>query len=374
MRRPFRAPIALASLAAGPIFVASTALGACICNCRGRWTSRSGWPRSFGSSWCRFPSSFSAHPVRIPNIVGPASCSGQASNSPPLALGPLDRHRGAVRHRIAWAATGLAAGHRFGLISTSVAARRSAGIRLLGLRRPFPAGRGTANRPAMTLMSYHRRRPRRVRSRLAARRGGRAGRLPRCAARDTTAAHHTDSLAELVCSNSFRSDISESNAVGLIHAEMRPVSGRCHGDGRRSRGCPPGRRSRSTARLRRRGPERLGAHHHIELFESGSTPSPPRLDHRRHRPLTALKRRNQSGVTGSDALALRRHRPDRPQGSIDMDVAWMRARWDKGARITSLPDDEGAVSRLPPGPARREKTEYKDWNRFPISKAACRSR
>ena len=36
-----------------------------------------------------------------------------------------------------------------------------------------------------------------------------------------TEAHKTDSLAELVCSNSFRSDDAENNAVGVIHAEMR---------------------------------------------------------------------------------------------------------------------------------------------------------
>src|SRR4029077_3472508 len=36
-----------------------------------------------------------------------------------------------------------------------------------------------------------------------------------------TDAHKTDDLAELVCSNSFRSDDATSNAVGVIHAEMR---------------------------------------------------------------------------------------------------------------------------------------------------------
>jgi methylenetetrahydrofolate--tRNA-(uracil-5-)-methyltransferase len=36
-----------------------------------------------------------------------------------------------------------------------------------------------------------------------------------------TAAHQTDGLAELVCSNSFRSDDKDHNAVGLLHAEMR---------------------------------------------------------------------------------------------------------------------------------------------------------
>ena len=37
----------------------------------------------------------------------------------------------------------------------------------------------------------------------------------------TTAAHKTASLAELVCSNSFRSDDKEHNAIGLLHEEMR---------------------------------------------------------------------------------------------------------------------------------------------------------
>ena len=36
-----------------------------------------------------------------------------------------------------------------------------------------------------------------------------------------TPAHKTDGLAELVCSNSFRSDDAETNAVGVLHAEMR---------------------------------------------------------------------------------------------------------------------------------------------------------
>src|SRR4028118_145884 len=40
---------------------------------------------------------------------------------------------------------------------------------------------------------------------------------------DMTPAHQTDSLAELVCSNSFRSDDAERNAVGLLHAEMRTL-------------------------------------------------------------------------------------------------------------------------------------------------------
>src|SRR5574338_1360778 len=40
---------------------------------------------------------------------------------------------------------------------------------------------------------------------------------------EMTPAHQTDGLAELVCSNSFRSDDATSNAVGLLHAEMREL-------------------------------------------------------------------------------------------------------------------------------------------------------
>src|SRR5947209_11435238 len=41
---------------------------------------------------------------------------------------------------------------------------------------------------------------------------------------DSTPAHETDRLAEMVCSNSFRSDDAEHNAVGLLHQEMRSLN------------------------------------------------------------------------------------------------------------------------------------------------------
>src|SRR3954468_457146 len=52
-----------------------------------------------------------------------------------------------------------------------------------------------------------------LRVRLSEMRGGGGG----------TPAHETDSLAEMVCSNSFRSDDPENNAVGLLHQEMRAL-------------------------------------------------------------------------------------------------------------------------------------------------------
>ena len=41
---------------------------------------------------------------------------------------------------------------------------------------------------------------------------------------EMTPAHQTDGLAELVCSNSFRSDDDTKNAVGLLHHEMRELN------------------------------------------------------------------------------------------------------------------------------------------------------
>src|SRR3982751_2173954 len=40
---------------------------------------------------------------------------------------------------------------------------------------------------------------------------------------DMTPAHETDRFAEMVCSNSFRSDDADNNAVGLLHQEMRAL-------------------------------------------------------------------------------------------------------------------------------------------------------
>jgi folate-dependent tRNA-U54 methylase TrmFO/GidA len=59
-----------------------------------------------------------------------------------------------------------------------------------------------------------------------------------------TEAHQTDGLAELVCSNSFRSDDADLNAVGLLHQEMRRLGGWASSAAVTARENP----SRSTAR------------------------------------------------------------------------------------------------------------------------------
>ena len=80
-----------------------------------------------------------------------------------------------------------------------------------------------------------------------------------------TEAHQTDGLAELVCSNSFRSDDAETNAVGLLHAGDAAARLADHGARRRQ---PGARRRRAGGRPRRllggrhRGARGASADHH----------------------------------------------------------------------------------------------------------------
>jgi methylenetetrahydrofolate--tRNA-(uracil-5-)-methyltransferase len=186
---------------------------------------------------------------------------------------------------------------------------------------------------------------------------------------ETTAAHHTDSLAELVCSNSFRSDDSEHNAVGLIHAEMRRLGSviMAAADAHR---VPAG----SALAVDREGfaaavTERLAAHANIELVRERVDALPssgPTIV--ATGPLTAMKLAESIGAaTGSDALAFfDAIAPIVHKDSIDMDVAWMAARWDKGGKdYINCPMTKEQYLAFHQGLLDGEKTEYKDWESVP---------
>ena len=123
---------------------------------------------------------------------------------------------------------------------------------------------------------------------------------------ETTPAHQTDGLAELVCSNSFRSDDAEHNAVGLLHAEMRSLGslimargGRPPGAGRIGAGGRPRRLLGGGDRAARRPSQ------YRDRPRAGRRPPRLRPDHRRHR---AAHRRSTlaesiGAATGADALA-----------------------------------------------------------------------
>jgi methylenetetrahydrofolate--tRNA-(uracil-5-)-methyltransferase len=186
---------------------------------------------------------------------------------------------------------------------------------------------------------------------------------------ESTPAHHTDSLAELVCSNSFRSDDAEHNAVGLIHAEMRRLGSVIMATADAHK-VPAG----SALAVDREGfaagvTERIAAHPNIEIVRERVDALPasgPTIV--ATGPLTAMKLAESIGAaTGSDALAFfDAIAPIVHRDSIDMDVAWMAARWDKGGMdYINCPMTKEQYLAFHQGLLDGEKTEYKDWESVP---------
>ena len=191
-----------------------------------------------------------------------------------------------------------------------------------------------------------------------------------------TDAHQTDGLAELVCSNSFRSDDAFYNAVGLLHAEMRalgsvilaaadahqvPAGGALAVD-------REGFSAAVTARLEahpriaiRR--EEIGGWPPAEwgsvVIATGPLTSPALAE-------AILQRTGEDALSFFDAIA-----PIVHAGSIDMSKAWRQSRYDKAgpagdaaAYINCAMDKaqyEAFIQALLAGP----KSEFKDWEGTP---------
>jgi methylenetetrahydrofolate--tRNA-(uracil-5-)-methyltransferase len=150
----------------------------------------------------------------------------------------------------------------------------------------------------------------------------------------TTAAHKTESLAELVCSNSFRSDDAEVNAVGLLHAEMRRLGSLVMQAGDAHQVPAGGALAVDRDGFAAAVTAALEAHPLIELrreeiatlhpsewdsviVATGPLTSPALAD--AVRALTG-----ESELAFFDAIAPIIHRD-----SIDMSVAWFQSRYDK---------------------------------------------
>jgi methylenetetrahydrofolate--tRNA-(uracil-5-)-methyltransferase len=189
-----------------------------------------------------------------------------------------------------------------------------------------------------------------------------------------TEAHKTDGLAELVCSNSFRSDDAESNAVGLLHEEMR----RCNslimaaGDAHR---LPAG----SALAVDREAfsdevTEKLKSHPRIEIErgEIAGTP-PPEWESViiATGPLTskALGEAVRK-LTGEDELAFfDAIAPIVHKDSINMDICWFQSRYDKagpggtGADYINCPMNEAEYNAFIDALLAGEKTEFHEWEK-----------
>ncbi len=185
---------------------------------------------------------------------------------------------------------------------------------------------------------------------------------------DTTPAHQSEGLAELVCSNSFRSDDAESNAVGLLHAEMRALGSLVMSQGDKHK-VPAG----SALAVDRDGfsegvTQALAAHPLIEIVrervdtlpESGRTIVATG-------PLTAEGlAKSIAAQTGSEGLAFfDAIAPIVYRDSIDFEVAWFQSRWDKGEGkdYINCPMTKEQYLAFHQALMDGEKTEFREWEK-----------
>jgi methylenetetrahydrofolate--tRNA-(uracil-5-)-methyltransferase len=183
---------------------------------------------------------------------------------------------------------------------------------------------------------------------------------------DTTPAHESERLAEMVCSNSFRSDDAENNAVGLLHQEMRRLGSLVMHCADKTK-VPAG----SALAVDREGfaeqvTQALQAHSNIEIVRERIDVLPEEPCIIATGPLTGSKLAEAvAAETGKDALAFFDAIAPIVHGdSIDMSVAWKAARWGKGGDdYINCPltreQYEAFVEALNAG----EKTEFKDWEK-----------
>lgn len=191
-----------------------------------------------------------------------------------------------------------------------------------------------------------------------------------------TEAHLTESLAELVCSNSFRSDDAEQNAVGLLHAELRRCGSlimRCADANQ----VPAG----SALAVDRHGfsdavTKALEEHPLITIEREEIDGLPPEDWDKvivATGPLTSpalskaiLDATDEDALAFFDAIA-----PIIHFDSVDMDVAWFQSRYDKvgpggtGADYINCPMDKEQYEAFIQALIGGEKTDFKEWESTP---------
>jgi len=149
-----------------------------------------------------------------------------------------------------------------------------------------------------------------------------------------TFAHQTGDLAEMVCSNSFRSDDDARNAVGLLHWEMRAAGGLVIAAAEAHRLPAGGALAVDRLPFARAVTARLRAHPRIAVVTEEVTRLPPAGQWiLATGPLTSPALAAAiAAATGTAALAFfDAIAPIVHAESIDMDIAWRQSRYDKGA-------------------------------------------
>jgi methylenetetrahydrofolate--tRNA-(uracil-5-)-methyltransferase len=185
-----------------------------------------------------------------------------------------------------------------------------------------------------------------------------------------TEAHHTGFSAELVCSNSFRSDDHARNAVGLIHEEMRRCGSlimRCADAHKVPAG---GALAVDRDEYAKAVTEALEAHPNISFVREEVTALPPAEEGLcivATGPLTSpalsaaiLEHTGAEYLAFFDAIAPIVHRD-----SIDMTKAWFQSRYDKGegSDYINCPLNKEQYFAFIDALNTGEKTEFKEWEK-----------
>src|SRR5882757_10879045 len=149
----------------------------------------------------------------------------------------------------------------------------------------------------------------------------------------STEAHRTDGLAELVCSNSLRSDDRENNAVGLLHEEMRRLNSLVMRAADLNQVPAGGALAVDRDGFSAAITQTLTAHPLIEIVREEMALPPPDWDSVivATGPLTSPALAEAIGrITGENSLAFfDAIAPIVHRDSIDMNVAWFQSRYDK---------------------------------------------
>jgi methylenetetrahydrofolate--tRNA-(uracil-5-)-methyltransferase len=186
-----------------------------------------------------------------------------------------------------------------------------------------------------------------------------------------TDAHKTDGLAELVCSNSFRSDDAEHNAVGLLHEEMRRLGSLIMRAGDANQVPAGGALAVDRDGFSDAVTQALATHPLIAI-ERGEVTIPDETWDSviiATGPLTSPDlATNIRKLTGEDQLAFfDAIAPIVHRDSIDMSQAWFQSRYDKagpggsGADYINCPLTREQYDAFVDALLTGDKTVFKDW-------------
>jgi len=191
-----------------------------------------------------------------------------------------------------------------------------------------------------------------------------------------TDAHKTDGLAELVCSNSFRSDDAETNAVGLLHAEMRLAGSLIMSAGDTHQVPAGGALAVDRDGFSEAVTGKIEAHPLITIQREEMLGLPP-ADWDQTiiatGPLTAPSlAQSIAEATGADALAFfDAIAPIVHFDTIDMNICWFQSRYDKvgpggtGKDYINCPMDKEQYLAFVQALVDGQKTEFKQWEGTP---------